>query len=167
LTKGKEEEEGRVWRTADGIALELPDKPRLTKSLDSTQHPWLTMGNIVYENGQNCGLMGAYEAGMKIVLPQPRRLTGIRLSGQYRDTIGQQVNRPPNVYQYTVSVISNGETAHTISRDAHIPDEEGSAWLPLDGRPVSELRILQTRNKPGIAATELGIDFIELYEDGK
>jgi len=167
LTKGREEDEGRVWRTDDGITLELADKPRNNKSLDLTQPPWLTIGNVVYENGQNCGIVSAYEASMKIVFPQPRKLAGIRLSGQYRDTIGQQVNRPPNIYQYSVSVIENGEAAHTVSRDAHIPDEEGPLWLPLDGRAVSELRIQQTRNKPGIAATELGIDFIELYENGR
>jgi len=166
LANGREEDEGRVWRT-NGITLELTDKPRNSKSLDLTQPPWMTVGNIIYENGQNCGMVSATESSMRVTLSQPRKLAGIRLCGQYRDFIGQQVNRPPNIYQYNVSVLQSGETVHTVSRDAHIPDEEGPLWLALDGRAVNELRIQQTRNKPGIVATELGIDFIELYEDGK
>jgi len=165
LTNGKEEEDGRIWRTADGIVLELPAKPRLEKSLDSTQPPWCTVGNALYETGQDCGMAGHMEASMKIVLPQSRKLTGIRLSGPYRGIIGQAVDRFPPIYNYTVSVSDDGRSFHTVKRDIHIPDEEGPLWLPLDGRSVRHIRIEQLRGKPGVAANSLGIDLIELYEE--
>lgn len=144
--------------------LELPTKPQVTKSLDITQPPWGTIGNALYETGQDCGMAGYMEASMKILLPHSRKLSGIRLSGPYRGLIGQAVDRFPQIYNYTVSVSDDRQAFHTVNRDIHIPDEEGPLWLMLDGRSVRTTNIQQIRGQPGVHAHGLGIDLIELFE---
>jgi len=168
LTKGRVVED-HIWKTDDGIVIELGGKVGNGKSLDITQPAWANVANLIWDNDKAIAAGASYrDATAFVKFPAARKLTGIRLHGPHRGEFGSIVDLWPETVNFDVSVSADGQTFEPVRQvDVHIGDEEGPVWIALPNKPIQAIKIRQTRcsdcEKPSIT-NSMGIELLELYE---
>ncbi len=158
LSGGRDESElryvapdGTIIET-DRIANALSDKKSSAFSND-----WRSYVGLVTMDGHQA----ARTDQVRFTLPGPTPLTGVLVTGRYREQRKAQ-DFGPMIFDLFLDVSEDG--GKTWQQKAVVrhttPDEVGPVWLPLDGTPVQRLRLRQTQ---GPNTHYSGFSFVQLY----
>lgn len=152
------------WKSESGITINMQRPPIHRKSLVSTQPPWHTIESVLYEDARTSGLYWSYGSVYNVTFPEPRQVTGLRVNGMYRRTVGQRIDRDSPTNNFHITTFGGEGINQVVHRYMHVPDQEGPIFLKLDAtHPINEIRIEMSCRREGILTRFGALELLEIY----
>jgi hypothetical protein len=166
LTDGVNESDLR-WRTKDGIVVECEGNIANANRTGGCEPFWARASSAVFDNLEWTRCEIAPGIAVKVTFPTPRKLSGLTVTGSYREEAYFN-DFPPSMLDYTVEAMSDGAGWFPITKErvtGYIPEEEGAKWHSLDGKPIQAVRVHVWRNVENKESQryERGISFLGLF----
>jgi hypothetical protein len=166
LTAGVNESDLR-WVTRDGVAVECEGNIANADRTGGCEPFWARTSSAVFYNLEWTRCEIAPGIAVKVTLPEPRKLSGVAITGSYRDEAYFN-DFPPSMLDYIVEASADGQTWYPVTAEkvtGYIPEEEGAKWHSLDGKPVKAVRVHVWRNNGNSESQryERGVSFLQLF----